>query len=50
VHPDCPNFIEGCKTWDGNPQHKMKDPVDAGRYPIQRAIKQSVMSSLYGLY
>jgi hypothetical protein len=50
VHPDCEHFIEGCRTFDGNPQHPLKDPLDAGRYPVERAIKPTVMSALYGLF
>lgn len=48
VHPSCESFIQGCRTWDGHPAHPFKDPVDAGRYPVERAVKMQVMSALYG--
>jgi phage terminase large subunit-like protein len=36
VAPRCTEFIQGCKTFDGHPKHVYKDPLDAGRYPIER--------------
>jgi len=38
VHPRCEQFIKACKQFDGNPHHKLKDVLDAGRYAAQTAI------------
>lgn len=37
VHPRCKEFIKGCREFNGHPQHPQKDPLDAGRYPVERA-------------
>ena len=40
VHPRCEQFIMGCRTFDGHPAHPYKDPLDAGRYPVEHATRR----------
>jgi phage terminase large subunit-like protein len=42
VRPCCPWFIKGCEVFDGNLKHPLKDVLDGGRYPLEKAVTQPV--------
>lgn len=42
VRPQCVHFINACKTYKGNRKDPVKDVLDSGRYPMERAIQSPV--------
>ena len=34
VHKRCVHFMDGARSWEGDPQDPAKDPIDAARYAI----------------
>jgi phage terminase large subunit-like protein len=39
VHPRCVMFRQACERWRGGRKEKHKDPLDAGRYAMERLVK-----------
>jgi hypothetical protein len=50
VHPRCEVFAQACREFNGDPRHPLKDPLDAGRYAIERGITQGAGVALRVLY
>jgi phage terminase large subunit-like protein len=50
VHPRCEVFARACREFDGDPQHPLKDPLDAGRYAVERGITAGAGLALRVLY
>lgn len=50
VHERCKAFQEACWNFKGDPKDPVKDVLDGGRYPIERAITGIVVPTLSARY
>lgn len=50
IRPQCEQFIEACRRFDGDKWHPFKDIFDGGRYAVERAITGQVQRALIARY
>ena len=50
VHPKCAQFVNACWNFKGHPKDPVKDGLDGGRYPVERAVTGRILPALQASY